>query len=155
MASYLVMKPSGAVRDPDSVRFIRDGFSWFALVVPLIWMLFHRMWLFAVLFLAAQFVVAFGSDLLGCPEAGSIVLLGMNLLVALESGMLRERNLLSGGWTTVAVLSADSIEDAETLYFHGLESQLTTTPPAPAAGRPPRNPWGGASLGPFESYGSV
>lgn len=155
MASYLAMKPSGSAHNPDAVRFVRDGFSWFALVLPLIWMLFNRMWLIALLFFAAQFVVAFGSDLLGHPEAGSVLLLGMNVLVALESGVLRERALLSKGWTTEAVISADTIDDAETLFFHGLDLPVTMPAPAPAANRPSRNPWGGASLGPFESYGSV
>lgn len=155
MASYLVLKPQGGRVDPDSVRFVRDGFSWFALFFPLVWMLFHRMWLYALMLFVVQLGIGLAGEALGVPGATGVVLVGLNLLVALESGAIRERFLRSAGWSVAAVVSADTIDDAEALYFS--QEAVAGVPPAafPTAVQPPRHARGGTALGLFESYKGV
>jgi hypothetical protein len=53
MKIYTVHEPSprkGEVTaDPDRIRFIRDGFYFWAFVLGPVWMLWHRLWLVFVI----------------------------------------------------------------------------------------------------------
>lgn len=151
MASYTVMTPPGGNGEPDSARFIRDGFSFWAFVFPLFWMLWHRMWLYALLlFLLIAFIGAVAEDL-GAPGAIALAQLALSLLVGLESGAIREAHLRSKGWTLKAAFSAENIDQAEEIYFSSAE--WPSQRPAPARGfLPARGPTGGPVLGLFD-YG--
>jgi hypothetical protein len=48
---------------------------------------------------------------------GGAVTFGTSLLVALEGQNFRVRNLVSKGWDEDALISADSLEVAEDIYF--------------------------------------
>ena len=58
MALYTVFAPPPEPGEtaPDPVRFVfvKDGFCWPALFIPELWLLFRRMWLVFVLYLAAS-----------------------------------------------------------------------------------------------------
>lgn len=151
MASYLVMTPPGGADEPDSARFIRDGFSFWAFVFPLFWMLWHRMWLYALLlFLVIAFIGAFAEDL-RAPGAIAIAQFALSLLVGLESGTIREAHLRSKGWALRAAFTAESLDQAEEIYFSS--ASWPSPRPAPAAGfTPARGPADAPALGLFD-YG--
>jgi hypothetical protein len=134
MASYLVLRPPGVNREPESVRFVKDGFSFAALVFPLIWMLFHRLWIYALAFFILQMALATAIELMGFGPAGTLALLALNLLVALESGEIRRSYMTARGWVLDAVVVADSIDMAEEIYFSSAEPAVrpavATTGPA-------------------------
>ncbi|MGV3652130.1 MAG: DUF2628 domain-containing protein [Devosia sp.] len=80
---------------------VADGFSWPAFLFAPIWLLFNRLWLIALGFiaLALLFVVAgrwMGSD------AAVIAYASLSLLVGLEAAGLRRRALRHGGHVLVA-----------------------------------------------------
>lgn len=124
MASYVVMKPPGVHDKPDSIRFIRDGFAWAALVFPFPWMLFHRMWIYSLIFLIVSAGLAMVADTFGDGLAGTAVLLALNMLVALESGEIRQRHLSSKGWVQDTVVVAGTLDEAEEIYFLSREAPV-------------------------------
>ena len=121
MTLYSVYEPPGEARDPEgraeALVFIKEGFSWPALFVPGLWLLYQRMWLELVLFVALFAVLgwAFGpSDqaqaLLGLLSVALIV------LFAFEANDLRGAALERAGYTQVGT-AVGSGRDAAELAF--------------------------------------
>ncbi len=65
---YSVYEPASDDDDiaarADRIAFVKDGFSWLALIVPALWLLYHRMWIEFIVFMALIFGLqwAFGAD---------------------------------------------------------------------------------------------
>lgn len=118
MASYVVMRPGSGDERHERTAFIRDGFSVIAFLVPLIWLLWHRLWAETVLLLAVGVLIGAAGEFALLPEA-AIVLLSLlaNLLVGLEGQGRRIARLRRKGLSEDAVIWASSIEDAEERYF--------------------------------------
>lgn len=153
MASYLVLTPPGTREDPMTIRFVRDGFSLAALVVPVFWMLYHRMWLFAIGLIAVEAAVGVAIEMTGATGAGTLVALSLALLIALESGQIRAWHLISKGWSVTEIVVADSIDTAEEIYFSNHAATFEPDMPAPAFIPGPRTALASApALGLFD-YG--
>ena len=68
MTVYSVYEPPAEAPDlmqrADRLAFVKEGFSWPALFVPLLWLIYHRMWIelivLGLIYIALQ--VAFGTD---------------------------------------------------------------------------------------------
>ncbi|MEZ2130052.1 MULTISPECIES: DUF2628 domain-containing protein [unclassified Sinorhizobium] len=151
-ASYLILTPpDGPDRNHDTTRCIRDGFSWLAFIFPVLWLLGHRLWLAA---LTAFLLQGLGGRLLeanGGWPAGIAVLFGISILTALEGRNLHISNLVSKGWTLEAVVSADSIDAAEEIYFSSIETSVKENEmPRPQWDRDPGK---GSSGGGFTAMG--
>lgn len=118
MASYLILTPAGGPdRDHRSTRFIRDGFSGAAFLFPVIWLLVHRLWLAGI---AAFLLQGIGVALMQKPgllAAGIAMQFGVCLLAGLEARNLQAKSLLSRDWQLDAIVTADSVDIAETIYF--------------------------------------
>ncbi|MFT4183558.1 MAG: DUF2628 domain-containing protein [Rhizobium sp.] len=122
MASYLILTPpGGADRNQDRTRFIRDGFSWTAFLLPTLWMLYHRLWLHAA---AAFLLQGIGLELLRRPglfAAGGAILIGVRILAALEGQHAFYRGLAGRGWKTEDLVSAHNLATAEEIHFSRIE----------------------------------
>jgi Protein of unknown function (DUF2628) len=63
---YSVYEPPGEALDPEeraeALVFVKEGFSWPALLVPGLWLLYQRMWLELVLFVALFAVLGWVFD---------------------------------------------------------------------------------------------
>ena len=121
MASYVVMQAPGgaAVRDADDAVFVRDGFAYLAFFLPVVWLLWHRLWIEAALALAvtvgltaAWQCCGFRSRRRRCSRCWSRSISG------LEGAALRIAALRRRGWRECGVVDADSLDDAETRYLH-------------------------------------
>ena len=118
-------KPGEATPDPVRFVFVKDGFCWPALFVPELWLLFRRMWLVFVLYLAASLVIS----IIGTKVGGSlpwVALILMHLLFALEGNALRRWKLSALGYDFVGVAEGRR-EAAELRFFSQWQ------PPAPTA----------------------
>jgi hypothetical protein len=112
--------PSPAGRG-DDVVFIRDGFSWLALIVPPLWALYRALWLvvagIAVLALAinglAQWTAASSSAMVA-------VILAAVLLFAFEANDLWRWTLRRRGFRDVAIVAGRSLADAELRFFQAV-----------------------------------
>jgi hypothetical protein len=121
-ATYtLHVAPHAAPGDSASLEraeLVRDGFSWGAFLLPVIWYAWHRHWLAAVAaFLITLVVVAvlraagFGT--------GTIlsVLVLLHLLNGLEGASVRRWLYARAGRPAMDVVQADSAEEAELKSF--------------------------------------
>ena len=96
------------VRAGEEPVLVREGFSWTALAFPTLWFLVNRMWLVALLHLAA--VVALGLLL---PQAASgWVLAAVEVLVAIHARDLRRWTLRRRGFALAGVVAAANEEEA-------------------------------------------
>lgn len=156
MRIYAIFEPGrGPVQldDPRSVVFLKQGFSWPALFAPLLWMLYHRMWLASAGYIILSAGVALLGQLLGADEApAAIIGLGFGLIVAWEAAALRRQALLRAGYQEVATVAAKSLPLAEARYFAERMSQPPMQPqaavPAPTPGydrRRTQTGWGFAA----------
>lgn len=133
MARYVAMVPPDGRR--DRAELVRDGFSLFGLVLPLIWLLVNRLWLAAAAFVDLAMLysaAAYGLDLpalaLGCEIATAI-------FIAVEGGNLKVATLEGRGWRQLGAFDAGSVEDAERRFFAILPSTVAP-PPIPARAAP-------------------
>jgi len=119
--TYLVFEPADGLRDEaaaDRVRFIREKFSWPALVFAPLWLLWHALWLgfFGwLLAVIAISVVAYVLDL--DPTATSLALWLPSLVVAFEGTELLRRKLLRNGYRDAGIVMGRNLEDAERRFF--------------------------------------
>ncbi|PZM09822.1 DUF2628 domain-containing protein [Rhizobium tubonense] len=118
MATYLVLtSASGPGKDHEDTRFIRDGFSFLAFFIPGLWLLWQRMWIYAVVAFLLQ---GAGIALFRVPAlwpAGFAVLLGVSVLAALEGRRLVAQKLVKTGWKENGLVSARRLAEAEEIYF--------------------------------------
>ena len=135
MATFLVLTPPGAGARAENARFLRDHFSWFAFLLPAVWLLAQRAWFAALLAVAVQ---GLGLALANHPALGAVglaIALGTGLLVALEGPSLLATALERKGWTLDTVISAEDRAMAEEIYYSEPEAARGEPRPAlPAAG---------------------
>ncbi|MBB4066898.1 DUF2628 domain-containing protein [Gellertiella hungarica] len=117
MASYLVMMPPEGETNPDSARFIRDGFSLAAFVFPLLWLLWNRLWLYTLVYVLVVIGLGVAAEEWASSDALVVAQLALSLLIGLEGGTIRAGHLVSKGWKMVAVIPASSLDEAEEIYF--------------------------------------
>jgi hypothetical protein len=137
---YSVYEPPVAASDvvarTDRLAFVREGFSWVALLVPLVWLLYHRMWIeFVVLILVyVGLQLAFGGDAQGQALTAWAVL-AISVLFAFEANDLRTASLERRGYRLAGVVSGRDRVDAERAFFtkwlpEQERTQTVTPPPA-------------------------
>lgn len=132
MAVYVVMEPPGDAGQADGARLIRDGFSWMAFILPPLWLLWHRLWIEALLAFVALGLLMVLGELAGFGLAGWSLTLLVSLYVGLEGHAMRVNALRRRGWRDWGVVSADRCEDAEARYAYGGEEETIAEPtPAP------------------------
>lgn len=136
MARYVIMRhidpaPSGG-RQP--VIALRDEWSILAFILPVIWLLWHRLWFAAFFVLSA--IVALGFLTIE-PTYQAVILpanLLLNLFVGLEAAGWRIAKARSQGYTVVDVVDAGSREEAELRFAQGAARterlDETATPPS-------------------------
>ncbi|HEY4193094.1 MAG TPA: DUF2628 domain-containing protein [Mesorhizobium sp.] len=115
MAVYVVMEPPGRGNAVDTA-FMRDGFSWPGFLVPPLWLLWHRLWIEAVLaFVAIGLLIALG-ETFDAPLSAMLLVVLVMLYVGLEGQALRVGALARRGWRQWGVVVADDVEDADARY---------------------------------------
>ncbi len=121
MTVYSVYEPPGdadlAAR-ADKVSFVKDGFSWLALFVPILWLIYQRMWLELFVFLAvfASLPWLFGND----PAMKAVVgwvSFGLTLVFAFEANDIRGWALRRRGFTLAGTARGRDREEAEASFF--------------------------------------
>ena len=116
MSIYTVhMRPSSQEPDPDRFVFIRDGFYFWAFLLPPIWMLRYRLWLVLVGYMGGAILLAALLSFLGASIVAAGLLL--SLLVGIEAATLRRFTLSRRGWNDLGIVVADDLEAAERRFF--------------------------------------
>jgi hypothetical protein len=119
---YSVYEPA---RDDDDVAaraekiaFVKDGFSWPAFLVPVLWLLYQRMWIELAVFLVVigGLQWALGGSVQGLELAGWITL-AITVLFGFEANDLRGAMLQRRGFRFSGVVSGRDRTQAERSFF--------------------------------------
>lgn len=118
----------------ESIRFVKEGIAWWALVFPAVWLFYHRLWIVLIAYLVLVFAIAAGFQAAGAPEpVGGIVTMAVSVLLALEGNDLRRWTLARKGFQLVDVTTGRDMEECERRFFEGwLPGQGRVVPPSAA-----------------------
>lgn len=120
MTVYTVMSPppSGdAAQDADRIAFVKEGFCWPALFAAVLWLVWHRLWLGLLGYLAVVVALSLAGEWLG-GASGAVLGLVFAVLFALEANGVRRWTLERNGWTLAAIVSGSGRDECETRFFH-------------------------------------
>ena len=126
MASYLVLSLPGD-ENPEKLRFIRDGFSWLALIFGPFWLLANRAWLAGFITLVLSVALSIAGFDEGLAFASSAASLALNLFIALEGREWKARAMQKRGCRLEDVIVAPDIDTAEEIFFAG-HGEITPLP---------------------------
>ena len=109
MSVYTVHEPpprkNETSTNPDRFVFVRDGFYFWAFVFGPVWMLWRRLWLVTVIYLAGVAILLTGLWAVNAPpNVGVFVSFFLMLLIGLEAGSLWRWTLTGSGWKYLAVV---------------------------------------------------
>src|SRR5258707_8324672 len=143
MAVYTVHVPLSrdGASAPERFVFVRDGFSFAALLFGPLWMLRHRMWLVLLGYGVVVAALALVLHLHGSVAVGPIVWALFGLLLGFEAGTLRRFTLGRRGFRNSGVVVGDDLELAERRFFDALVRKASPRhEPARAPGFTPSPP---------------
>lgn len=102
----------------DDVVFIREGFSRWALLFPLPWLVIKGMWIVLLLALAAQFLIWSVAEALGFSELMRVAFsFAINLLLGFEGNSLLRWTYERRGFQELGLVQGDDLEEAELRFF--------------------------------------
>ena len=103
---------------PEKIRFVRDGFHFWAFVFGPFWFIWHRLWLALLGYVIVMAAVGFAFRALAV-DSGTrlLVLIVIALLVGFEASSLRRWTLSRRKWRQVDTVVADCREAAEQRFF--------------------------------------
>jgi hypothetical protein len=158
MSTYTVHAPprrDGIAADPQRFAFVRDGFYFWAFLLTPIWMLYRRLWLAFALYLVLIAALAVTYYLLNLPPAARILIqVLLSILIGLEAGTLRRWTYARRRWTTIGVVSARNLEDAERRFFsRWVEDDKAVAAPSPAVAPVASRPMSSDVIGLFPEPG--
>jgi hypothetical protein len=152
MSIYTVHEPplraAEALPDPERIAFVRDGFYFWAFLLPPLWMLRYRMWLVFLLYVVIAVGIESAMHYAGVDAGGVLIVqLLISLLVGVEASTLRRFTLARRGWKNVGIVSGHDRVDAERRFFNawveaaaGKRTGPPPIPPAPSAPPAPQMP---------------
>ena len=135
MARYVAMIPPAG--GPDKALLLRDGFAWAGFILPAFWLLWHRLWIEALLVFAVTLGLGTAGEALGTPGAGWALSLLVSLAVGLEGRNWRFLALLRRGWREAGTVEAHDADEADARFFAGL-AESEPARDAPSAQPPGR-----------------
>ncbi|MDA4845333.1 DUF2628 domain-containing protein [Hoeflea poritis] len=137
MASYVVLTPPDGCEKDERAALIRDGFSLLALIVPVIWLLWNRLWFAAIMLLLLSVAIAVAiSQLPAWSTVFTVSSVMISLFVALEGNNWRIAKKERQGWDLRAVIDAPDHATAEEIFFSAAAQTNQQKPrPAPAFGK--------------------
>ena len=115
MARFVVLRADArAGAEPDgAVRIVRDGFSVWAFIAPVIWFLVNRMWFAAAMAFMAQVLLGAAAGDPGLALTSAFASLVLSFVIGAEANDWHARALVSRGWKWLAVIEADTRDEAE------------------------------------------
>ena len=143
MRSYTLHLPIDA-RPGESVGLDRavlvpDGFAWPAFAFGVLWFLFHRLWIAALIVLVGFVALAGIGHMLGLPPGiATLVTLLASWLVGLEASSLRRWTLARRGWPARDAVIAATPEEAEARALNRWLDSSAAAPRAPFPAGPTR-----------------
>ena len=103
------------VRDAErDIVLVREGFSWGAFLVSVLWALWNRLWLVAVALIALELLLPLVTGWIGLgPASGGVVSFALAVLVGMFGNDLRRWTMEGRGYAEVALVAARSPDEAQ------------------------------------------
>jgi Protein of unknown function (DUF2628) len=163
MSVYTVHEPSlgktETAANPVRFVFVRDGFSFWALLFGPVWMLWHRMWLVLLGYVVLMTALFFALRAAGVSENMTLLVHGLvALLIGFEAATLRRFTLARRRFRQVGLVVGDNIEAAEQRFFDAWVPQQRTPgkPDLPVQSVQPAQPYTlAAPVGPLTARRDV
>jgi Protein of unknown function (DUF2628) len=142
VAVYSVYEPPKPPADlalrAEKLAFVKEGFSWPALLVPALWLIYQRMWIELLIFLAIFTVLpfAFGWNQQNEQLVGWIGF-ALTLLFAFEANDLKSAALERRGYRLAGVAMGSDRTEAELSFFRRwLPQQTSSVQASPSEAEP-------------------
>ena len=138
----MMQPPAAANGEADLPIAVRDGFSWLAFLVPPLWFAWNRLWVEAMIALAALIVLNAVGIRFGMGGMTSLLSSLVSLWAGLEGAAMRIAGMRRRGYSEVGAIWAYDRDDAELRFAAGAESipnpvdALPAPRPRPQALRP-------------------
>jgi hypothetical protein len=102
----------------EDAIFVKEGFSWPAFFVPLIWLIYKRMWWVLAGFVAVEIALTTFIAASGLGDGSAIaVSFAINLIMGFEGNDLYRWSLARRRYKLAAIVTGAGQEDAEHRYF--------------------------------------
>ncbi len=103
---------------PERFRYVRDGFSFWAFLIPPLWLLAYRLWLAFFVYAAGYGLIETGLTVLRASWTMQLLVMFLiGLLVGLEASSIERWTLARRGWKTLGFVVASDEEMAEQRFF--------------------------------------
>jgi len=137
MPTYTVHAPpsrQGEIESaPERFRYVRDGFSLWAFLIPPLWLLAYRLWLALLIYAAGYSLIEVGLSFLRASwSVQLLVTILIGLLMGLEASSIERWTLGRRGWKTLGFVVAADEETAEQRFL----SEWAKRPVARAGDQP-------------------
>jgi hypothetical protein len=145
MRAWTIHDPAPAAAPSASrardIVTVKDGFAWWALFFPLIWLVIRQLWWGAFSYIVAFVLLGLAAHYLSFAGAGVFLLyLLIHLWIAFDGNDMRRRRLLSQGYAEIARVPGASRDDAEQRFFARWLPAPGETPQPPPPHRSPPAP---------------
>jgi hypothetical protein len=119
----------------EALVFVKDGFSWPAMLFAPLWLLLHRLWWPLLGYVVVNGCLHLVQQLaLLDPRWLGLAAFAINVLIGFEADTLRRWALERRGWRTVGTVTGRTAAECERRFFGAwLPTQpiLATNPPSP------------------------
>lgn len=124
MVTYTVHEredETGGIADrADNIVFVKEGFAWTALIVPILWLLYHRLWLVLVGFIALLAAIQTGLAISGlAADVSGWATLVLSAVFALLANDLRRWTLDQRGYRVAGLAGGRDLAECEERFFTG------------------------------------
>ena len=121
--------------------FVREGFSWAALIFGPLWLLWNRLWLALAVWLALEGALAIWSAYAAPAHSITAALQGlMHLALGFEASQLRRGALARRRFQNVGLVQGRQLMDAERAFFVGAIQARTKAPSETSSASPRTRP---------------
>jgi hypothetical protein len=137
MPTYTVHEPpprkNESVASPERFVFVRDGFHFWAFLLPPLWFVLRRLWLALIIYVVASIALDFALSRAHVPASWRMLVdVLIAILIGFEAASIQRWTLQRRKWKTLGFVVAEDAELAERRFF-GAWTQRAATPP----GTPP------------------
>ena len=110
--------PVDRVDRAEALEFVKDGFSFGAFVLPLVWLATHRIWMGVLAYLAVVAAVFAVATAVGLPPlVPALMLLAVHLIFGNEADEILRGHLTAQGWSLVGQVTGTGPLDCERRFF--------------------------------------
>lgn len=122
MPTYTVHEPplrkNESAPNPERFAFVRDGFHFWAFLLPPLWFIVKRLWLALIIYVVVSVALEFGLSWAKVPSMGRIIVeVMLAIVIGFEAATIQRWTLQRRKWKTLGFVVAEDEELAERRFF--------------------------------------